>query len=75
MSQQQKVTATIRVIKKSTKGNIIWTDSPIIKEIALLSKKAFDKIEAGDELEVEQTVKSKFLLKLEKQGESLLNGG
>ena len=75
LSQQQKFIATIHVIKKSAKGNIIWTDSSIIKKIEPLSKKTFDQIEVGDELEVEQTVKSKFLLKLEKQGNSLLNGG
>jgi len=75
LSQQQKFTATVYVIKKSAKGNIIWTDSLIIKKIEPLSKRAFDQIEVGDLLKVEQTVKSKFLLKMEKQGKNLLNGG
>jgi hypothetical protein len=76
LSQQQKIAATVRVVKKSKETDkVIWTDNPAIKRIEVLNQEAFHLIEVGDELYVEQTVSSKFLLRLEKQGKNLMNGG
>jgi hypothetical protein len=75
LSKLQKIAATIRVVKKSRKKTdmVIWADNPAIKRIELLNRKVFDLIEVGDEIYVEQTVYSKFLLRLEKQGKDLIN--
>jgi hypothetical protein len=77
LSQQKKIAVNVRVVKKSHKENdrVIWTDNAAIKRIAVLNKQALNLINVGDELYVEQTVNSKFLLRLEKQGKNLINGG
>lgn len=77
LSQQQKIAATVRVVKKSRKetDKVIWTDNAAIKRIEVLNNEALHQIEVGDELYVEQTVNSKYLLRLEKQGRNLLDGG
>ena len=74
--QQQKISATIQVIRKSpNKDKVIWTDNPVFKRIEVLNQEALSLINVGDKLYVEQTLNSKMLLRLEKQGKDLLNGG
>lgn len=75
--QQTKIAATVRVVKKARKetDKVVWTDNASIDRIEVLNLEAFRLIEVGDELYVEQTLNSKFLLRLEKQGKNLINGG
>jgi uncharacterized protein YacL len=77
LSQQTKIAAIVQVVKKSPKENdkVIWTNNAAIKRIEVLNMETFHLIEVGDELYVEQTLYSKFLLRLEKQGKNLINGG
>lgn len=74
--QQRKATATVKVIKKSSKQSekTVWTNQAAFKRIEVLNEEAFGLIHLGDELYVEQTVNSKFLLKLQKEGKDLLKG-
>jgi hypothetical protein len=76
ISNQIKLIGEVNVISKSTRKNetIINFNSSELKKIDVYSKKIFDKIHVGDTLTIEVSKFSKYLLKLEKDGQSLLNG-
>ena len=75
LAKKLKLSGEINVISKSKKKNerIIYFDTNEIKRINVYSKSIFDKIQIEDTLKIEITKYSKCLLKLEKNGENLLN--
>lgn len=70
----KKVTGLLTVKKKSNKESdyTIRTDLEQLKKINVFDKEIFDQISKGDELYIEFTKHSKFLLKLEKNGRDIL---
>ena len=73
----QKRVATLKVTGKTIKDGkrIVWTDNASIKQIHLFYKNTFDLIQEGDILYVEETLKRRYLLRLERDGQNLLNVG
>jgi hypothetical protein len=76
ISNQIKLFGEVTVTSKSTRKNetIVNFNSTELKKIDVFSKQIFDKINVGDTLTIEISKFSKCLLKLEKEGQSLLNG-
>jgi hypothetical protein len=77
IARQQKRVETVKVVAKTTKEGkrTLFTDNASIKRIDLFYKNAFDLIQEGDVLYVEETLRRRFLLRLERDGQSLLNVG
>ena len=76
ISRQIKLVGEVVVTSKSEKRNetIIKLNNPELSQIDIHSKHVFDQISAGDTLTIEISKFSKYLLNLEKKGQSLYNG-
>ena len=71
---KQKRVETVKVVGKTVKGGnkTLLTDNISIQRINLYDKNAFDRIQEGDVLHIEETLNRRYLLRIERNGQSLL---
>ncbi len=74
---RQKKVETLKVTGKLIKDGkrMVWTDNESIKQFQLFHNNAFDLIQVGDILYVEETLHRRYLLRLDRDGENLLVTG
>jgi hypothetical protein len=77
ITQKQKRVETVKIVSKKIKDGkrILMTDNVSIKHIDIFHRNAFDMIKEGDILNVEETLKRRYLLRLERDGQNLLHAG
>jgi hypothetical protein len=75
ISEQIKLVGELQVVSKSEKEKcrIIGLNSPQLESISI-SKDAFDKIDIGDILFIEISKYTKYIFRLSKDGETIING-
>jgi hypothetical protein len=73
-AKKQKYAGTVKVVSKSGKKgeSIVYLDDAKLKRLTLYQSNAFEQINEGDILKMEISRYSKYLFRLEKEGENLL---
>lgn len=65
----KKISSIVTIVNKQSKGSdrFIVTDDPLLKRIEIIDNEIFDVVNVGERILIEQTLHSKYLLKIEKQ--------